>query len=181
MKKSSDAANMEVVNVIGDISKKMDDFVNAVALLKDLEEKPERIRDEVCQAEMEKHARIKDFDKNMKEHRLMTIQQVLQKQNKVAIDTEEVAELRALQMREAASERAAKKARFDEDVEKRVAIELDLKRLHYDKKIAEAEAKATSFETERAILKKTIEGLRDEIESQKQLTSQLAMSNATRN
>ena len=175
-KRSSDAANREVVDVVGDISKKMDDFLASVAALRDLEEKPQRIQDEVALAEREKDARTEEFDKNMLDHELMTIQNVLQKQNKVSIDIDELNDLRALQRREDKDERVAKKARFDEEVESKVKIELDLKKLHYEKKVAEATAREASFSTERDILQNTIVALREEINSQKDLTSQLALS-----
>eukprot|EP01059_Diplonema_ambulator_P035504 TRINITY_DN8370_c0_g2_i1.p1 TRINITY_DN8370_c0_g2~~TRINITY_DN8370_c0_g2_i1.p1 ORF type:complete len:180 (+),score=92.42 TRINITY_DN8370_c0_g2_i1:121-660(+) len=174
-KRSSDAANAEVVEVVADISKKIDDFISAVAVLKDLEEKPDRIRDEVTNAEREKHARQAEFDRKMEEHELMTIQNVLQKQNKVSIDIEEYKELQALQVREDADTRAAKKQKFDDEVSVKVKTELELKELQYAKKFAEATAKEASFATEKNMLYMTIESLRAEIESQKKLTSELAL------
>ena len=175
-KRSSDAANPEVVEVVSDISKKIDDFLVAVAQLKDLEEKPDRIRDEVANAEREKHARMAEFDRKMVEHEMMTIQNVLQKQNKVAIDIDELKELQALQVREDADARQIKRTKFDGDVDEKVKTELKLKEFQYAKKFAEAKAKETSFKTEKDMLYMTIEGLKNEIESQKKLTSDLALS-----
>eukprot|EP01060_Flectonema_neradi_P031912 TRINITY_DN496_c0_g1_i1.p1 TRINITY_DN496_c0_g1~~TRINITY_DN496_c0_g1_i1.p1 ORF type:complete len:192 (+),score=65.01 TRINITY_DN496_c0_g1_i1:57-632(+) len=175
-KRSSDAANPEVVEVVSDISKKIDDFMVAVAQLKDLEEKPDRIRDEVANAEREKHARMAEFDRKMIEHEMMTIQNVLQKQNKVAIDIDELKELQALQVREDAESRQIKRTKFESDVDEKVKTELKLKEFQYAKKFAEATAKETSFKTEKEMLYLTISGLKEEIESQKKLTSDLALS-----
>eukprot|EP01064_Diplonema_japonicum_P004707 TRINITY_DN13091_c1_g1_i1.p1 TRINITY_DN13091_c1_g1~~TRINITY_DN13091_c1_g1_i1.p1 ORF type:complete len:194 (-),score=110.21 TRINITY_DN13091_c1_g1_i1:42-581(-) len=175
LKRSSDAANAEVVEVVSDISKKIDDFISAVAVLKDLEEKPDRIKDEVENAEREKHARMDAFDRKMEEHELMTIQEILRKQNKESIDLEEYKELQALQVREDADTRETKKRKFEADVSDKVKTELQLKELQYTKKFAEATAKEASFTTEKNMLYMTIESLRAEIESQKKLTSELAL------
>ncbi|KAJ9446308.1 hypothetical protein DIPPA_03410 [Diplonema papillatum] len=177
IKRSSDAANLEVMEVVGDISKRIDEFISAVALLKDLEEKPDRIRDEVANAEREKHARMTEFDRKMEEHEMMTIQNVLQRQNKVSIDIDEFKELQALQVKESKDEQEVKKRKFDEEVAEKVKTELKLKELQYAMKMAEAKAKETSFSTEKNMLHLTIESLRAEIESQKKLTSELALAN----
>ncbi|KAJ9468370.1 hypothetical protein DIPPA_29954 [Diplonema papillatum] len=176
MKRSSDTANTEVMDVVTDIAKKMEAMVSSAAMLRDLEEKPDRIRDEVAQAEREKHARMAEFDRKMEEHEMMTIQSVLQRQNKVSIDSEEYKELQMLQVKENKEEQERKKRKFDDELEERAKTELRLKELEFAKKMAEARAQETSFATERNMLYMTIEGLRAEIESQKALTSELAAS-----
>eukprot|EP00659_Diplonema_papillatum_P010381 gene10381-15985_t len=132
--------------------------------------------DEVAQAEREKHARMAEFDRKMEEHEMMTIQSVLQRQNKVSIDSEEYKELQMLQVKENKEEQERKKRKFDDELEERAKTELRLKELEFAKKMAEARAQETSFATERNMLYMTIEGLRAEIESQKALTSELAAS-----
>eukprot|EP01064_Diplonema_japonicum_P006037 TRINITY_DN139_c7_g1_i1.p1 TRINITY_DN139_c7_g1~~TRINITY_DN139_c7_g1_i1.p1 ORF type:complete len:193 (+),score=74.57 TRINITY_DN139_c7_g1_i1:42-581(+) len=176
LKRSSDVANTEAVDVVQDISKKMDEFVNAVAMLKDLEEKPDRIKDSIKKAELDKHQRMDEFDKKLSAHQLRTVQSVLEKQNKVAVDVEEYAELQALQIRDGQEIRSAKKQKTVSTIEQKVDIEMQLNTLKYAKKFAEAAAKEASFKTEKSMLYRTIQTLRDEIESQKKLTSELALT-----
>eukprot|EP01059_Diplonema_ambulator_P017247 TRINITY_DN29226_c0_g1_i1.p1 TRINITY_DN29226_c0_g1~~TRINITY_DN29226_c0_g1_i1.p1 ORF type:complete len:199 (+),score=91.64 TRINITY_DN29226_c0_g1_i1:48-599(+) len=176
LKRPSDVANAEVMDVVNDISKKLDEFVHAVAILDDLDEKPLRIRDEVTKAELEKHARMQEFDKKLKEHKLITVQNVLQQQGKVAIDIDEYKELQGLHVRDAAAIRAEKKRKFDEMVAEKVSVEMELKKLQYAKKFAEATAREAAFQTEKNMLYMTIESLKNEIESQKKLTSELALA-----
>eukprot|EP01064_Diplonema_japonicum_P011441 TRINITY_DN187_c2_g1_i1.p1 TRINITY_DN187_c2_g1~~TRINITY_DN187_c2_g1_i1.p1 ORF type:complete len:337 (+),score=95.93 TRINITY_DN187_c2_g1_i1:49-1011(+) len=127
-------------------------------------------------AQKEHDERVGKVERDILQYELQKVQDVLKNTNKLAVDRLEMDALRKLQ-RNKEDESVKNTKTLDKDVIEKVAELVRFKEVEFQNKYAECRAKEASMDAERRTLHATIASLRFEIESQKNLSSDIAKAN----
>jgi predicted hydrocarbon binding protein len=169
-----------VAKLVKDLNKKMDSFETAVEELKILKESINEMHDEVTEQETQNAARLAQLKAELKDNRTRVLTEAANEAGKTLMSREDLAELKSEvqkwkdeceRVREAAQEEVKTK------VNDAVEHQIEVLTLQHECKTAELKSANTSYEKEIKNLKEAMDRMGAELESQKQLTANIANSN----
>lgn len=167
----------EIVKAVKDVSRKMDDFIEAVQCLRDIQDHVAELNDEIAKLEERKEAAASSFDDYIAKHKLERITEAALGLDHVVLEKGEYDRLVSNHNKaEKGSESAIAKAVADVTaaMQKKLEHELQVQRLENECTITSLKAQAEVKEKECASLRNVIERMDTELQSQKKLTASIA-------
>ena len=168
-----------VTKLVKDLNKRMGDFENAVEELKILKDSITEMHDEVTVVEEENVKKIIVLREELKSNKTKILNESAESVGKVIISKDELEELRS-EVEKLKSNYKTSKEGVDglvkEKVEDLIQHRLALQALEHKAELSSLTASVNNYKKEIENLNKTFERMSLELESQKQLTSNLALA-----
>ena len=169
-----------VAKLVKTLNKRMEDFETAVGELKIMKDSIEDLHDKVTAKEAENKAILSKLEANLKDNKSRILNEAAESVGKVIISKEELNELNE-EVQKLKTVHKQSRENIDQvvdtKVEELIKHRLKLQELEHKAHIASLESQVENFKKEAINLEKTFERMSSELESQKQLTSKLAMAN----
>lgn len=169
-----------VTKLVKDLNKRMEGFEAAVDELKILKESITDMHDEVTAQQQANGAQLAQLKTDLKDNKIRILNEAAASVGKVIMSRDEVDNLTSDVAKLKADNRAVRDS-VDADVETKVAglIEhrLTLQSLEQKAQVASLEANCENYRKEIENLGKTFDRMSEELKSQKELTSSLALAN----
>ena len=174
---SNTTIDEEVFTTTEDISQSVDEILRAVESMRSVED--QKVDNEINKTEGEDQLKKQklDFERELATDKESAIQQ-FQRESEfpgVVLDKSDFDELKSIVTREPLASRESRLQQYQQEILDDVEAALHIRELEHSKQKALSAAKSDSFVTEKGMLQNTIDSLKAEIESQKDLTRQLAM------
>ena len=154
------------------VSGKLAEFMKAYDLLPDIKDRMDAISDRIYEEDKRKADMMGRIEKEIESHELAVVQAALKESNKIAVDQMEVYTLRNLN-NERDQEKEQDKQKMAQEIAMKVADQARFQELEFASTFAEAQATENAIEAERRALHEEIKSLRNEIASQKKLSSDI--------
>lgn len=174
----------EVIKAVKDVSRKMDDFTDAVERFQALKDSAEELHNEIKNAETANEATLQRLSAQLQDNKLSKILEVARELKKVVIPVAEYEQLKI----EAARESKMSQAETDAVIEKvrnemndKALNMLKVQGLENDCAISSLRAQVEVRQSEIESLQSVIANLRLELTSQKELTANIANVNRSNN
>jgi chromosome segregation ATPase len=169
-----------VAKLVKDLNKKMDSFETAVDELKILKDSINEMHDEVTEQEAQNSARLAQLKAELKDNRTRVLTEAAEAAGKTLMSKEDLAELKDEVQKwkdECEHVREAAQEEIKEKVNLAVQHQIEVLTLQHECKTAELTAANTSYEKEIQNLKEAMDRMGQELNSQKELTANIANSN----
>lgn len=168
-----------VKKLVKDLNKRIEDLITCVEDIKIISETAEETHDTVVNQEIINEEKIKKLNEDLKENRKKTLYEAAKKDGKVLISDEDLQELHNT-INKLKTEKEELLSDNNEDVSNKVNLaiknKLELQKLEFECIKATLEAKLQSSQAENKSLEAAIKRMSEELESQKTLTSNLALA-----
>ena len=169
-----------VAKLVKDLNKKMDSFETAVDELKILKDSINEMHDEVTEQEAQNTARLAQLKAELKDNRTRVLSEAAETAGKTLMSKEDLVEMKGEVQKwkeECERVRLACMEEVKEKVNQAVEHQIEVLTLQHECKTAELKSANTSYEKEIKNLKEAMDRMGAELESQKQLTANIANSN----
>lgn len=177
MSKSRKIEKNELIKSVKNISQKMTDFTDSVQQLQDLKDSLDEVDDQLAEKESSNRAIMERLNRELQDNKIRTVTQAAGELGKVLITKEELNELKN-ELEKLKKDNQSKFDEFTVSTEKtfneKLKQSLDIQKLQHECNISNLTAEVEIHKKECENLKETLKRMSDELNSQKQLTSDIA-------
>jgi chromosome segregation ATPase len=179
-KTTASAQTKELTKAIATLSRNLASAETAIDNLKSYKDEIEDWNQTLVNLESEYTTKREEFERNLQEHKMKTVRETLETQDKIVLDKDDYNELvnevnRNKQHHKSAVSDVSKS--IEEKYKRQLENELKLRDLSHEAAISKLEAQIESHKAEIETWKTSLEGTRKELDSQKELTAQIAKAN----
>lgn len=183
MSKSRKIEKNELIKIVKDISRRMDDFSDSVQQLKDLKDSLGEVDEELSERERINIIKLEQLNKELQENKIRAVSKAVEELGKVLINSEELTELKNNLIKlktETTVEFEEYKNMIVSEYDHKLKQAVQVQQLEHDCQTATLKAQTAMFKSECDNLRSTIQRMSDELASQKQLTAEVAGMNRPR-
>jgi hypothetical protein len=173
----------EVIRVVKEISKKMDEFSDSVVKLQELKESIQELDEELAEKEKVNKIRLDYLHKEFQDNKLKAIQNAVYELGKVIISKEELDEMKKDLEKLRNTEQSqinSLKLEAEQSYNEKLNHALNVSKLQHDCETAQLKAEVEMHKKEVDNLRETVQRMLSELESQKKLTAEIANTNRPR-
>jgi len=170
----------EVLKAVKDLTSKMSSFEQAVDNLKLLSESVEELDDKISAVEKENQLKIEKLNKDLVDNKIRTVNQAVAEMGKIVISVEELNELKNdnLKLKKEMNSNIEKyQKESQESFNTKLENLLKVQKLQHDCETAQLKAEVETNKKECENLRQSLTRMSDELNSQKQLTADIANVN----
>ena len=173
-------AKSEIVKLVTNLDKRMTSFEEAVEDIKIFKDSLVDLEEEVANKAAENNARLAKLRQDLEDNKIRTLNDAASDLGKVIIAQDELDELedQVDKMKSQHKEALAQaRAEVDEQVKAQVEQRIKVLQLEHDCKTAELAAENKNYQREIGNMEKAFKRMQDELNSQKELTANIAQAN----
>lgn len=170
-------AKSEIVKLVTNLDKRMTSFEEAVEEIKIFKDSLVDLEEEVANKAAENNARLAKLRQDLEDNKIRTLNEAAADIGKVIIAQDELDELHEQVEKMKAQHKEAlalARAEIDEQVKVQVEQKMRVLKLEHECKTAELVAANKNYEREIANMEKSFKRMQEELNSQKELTANIA-------
>jgi chromosome segregation ATPase len=170
----------EVIKVSKEILKRMEDFQDSVQKLSDLQGGIEELDEKLADQERINKYKLDGLNSEFKENKIKAVNNAAAELDKVLVTKEELAELKndlAKLKAEGAVASANQSKKLEDSYKEKLGQELNIQKLKHECEIASLKAEVETHKKECENIKANLARMSEELNSQKELTANIANMN----
>jgi chromosome segregation ATPase len=170
----------EVIKLVKELSKRMEDFQDSVQKLSDLKEGIEELDEKVAEQERINKYKLDALNAEFKENKIKAVNNAALELDKVLVTKEELAELKNELTKlkaDGGNSLASQTKKLEESFKEKLTQELNIQKLKHECEIASLKAEVETHKKECENIKANLSRMSEELNSQKELTANIANMN----